>query len=107
MRNFRPGDRIDDRYLVYNVLRGGMGLVLLCHDDLLKMSIALKTYQLGSDEDWRPILGSFIREAKTWISIGDEENVVQAYYVFNTEIEEEYVTFLAIELIEGNRLHGN
>ncbi|MBK8024781.1 MAG: hypothetical protein IPK19_26025, partial [Chloroflexi bacterium] len=42
---FRPGDRILDRYEVADVKTGGMGIVYLCYDHLQREPVALKSFQ--------------------------------------------------------------
>ncbi|HEX3051101.1 MAG TPA: hypothetical protein VHP83_10640, partial [Aggregatilineaceae bacterium] len=42
---FHYGDRIDGRYEVAQVLRGGMGIVYLCYDHEDRKSVAIKTFQ--------------------------------------------------------------
>lgn len=89
-----------------DVKTGGMGIVYLCRNESENERVALKTFQLKSPDLWRPVLESFIRETKTWILIGAEPNVVQAYYILNVEIDGNLVPHLAIELIEGDPAHG-
>lgn len=55
MYYYSPGNRIEGRYLVADVKKGGMGVVYICHDELDDMPIALKTFQFESIQNWRSI----------------------------------------------------
>jgi len=106
MYYYSSGNRIEGRYLVSDVKKGGMGIVYICHDELYDMPIALKTFQFESTQNWKFILGSFVREAKIWVSIGYDMNVVQAYYVINVEKDRRIIPYLALELVKGHPLYG-
>lgn len=106
MKFFSKGDYIADRYRVVDIKKGGMGIVYLCYDEAVKMPVALKSLVLINDRDWKSILGNFIREARTWISIGRIQYVVEAYGIVNVESEDGIVPHIAMELIEGHPVYG-
>ncbi|MBU2620855.1 MAG: serine/threonine protein kinase [Proteobacteria bacterium] len=104
-KQFEIGDIIAGQYHVDDIKRGGLGIVYLCHEDFDRR-IALKTFILNSPSEWNHVLGGFVREAKIWISIGDAQNVVQAYHVVNVEADGQIIPHLALELIEGDPQYG-
>jgi tetratricopeptide (TPR) repeat protein/tRNA A-37 threonylcarbamoyl transferase component Bud32 len=75
--DFNYGDRIDSRYEVVQVLRGGMAVVYLCYDHEDRQAVALKTVQrhLLSNE---VAVARFTKEARTWILLEKHPNIVQA-----------------------------
>ena len=75
--DFDYGDKIDGRYEVAQVLRGGMGIVYLCYDHDERKSVALKTFQgryLTNDN----AVARFTKEARTWIMLEKHRHIVQA-----------------------------
>ena len=104
---FSQGDLIAGRYLVKDVKRGGMGIVYLCDVDSDPIRpIALKTFLVDSPDRWRWLLSGFIREARTWIAIGDALNVVNASHIVNIEAGNRIVPLLAIEAVVGHPEYG-
>ncbi len=75
--DFDFGDRIDGRYEVAQVLRGGMGIVYLCYDHEERCSVAIKTFQsrLLTNET---AVARFTQEARTWIMLEKHRHIVQA-----------------------------
>jgi serine/threonine protein kinase len=106
LEKWKIGENIQNIYKIQDIKKGGMGVVYLCHDTFRDSPIALKTFLFESAQEQKQILSSFVREAKTWISIGHERNVVEAYYIVNVEIEEGIIPFIAMELIQGHPLYG-
>lgn len=74
---FNIGDKIVGRYEVKQILRGGMGVVYLCHDYQNRIAFALKTF---SDKYLANPAAKqrFIKEATTWINLGHHINIVEA-----------------------------
>ncbi len=75
--DFDFGDRIDGRYEVAQILRGGMGIVYLCYDHEDRQSVALKTFQarlLTNDT----AVARFTKEARTWIMLEKHPHIVRA-----------------------------
>lgn len=67
-------------YQVFDIKRGGMGVVYLCHLLELNTRVALKTLKANflSRESAR---ACFIREALTWSRLGPHPHIVQAFGV--------------------------
>ncbi|MFZ4826509.1 MAG: tetratricopeptide repeat protein [Phototrophicaceae bacterium] len=89
-RNKRPpiegefdlGDRIDGRYEVADVKRGGMGIVYLCYDHQDNAPVAVKSFQNRFLENERAV-ARFTQEALTWIRLERHSHIVQALLVQN------------------------
>jgi tartrate/fumarate subfamily iron-sulfur-dependent hydro-lyase beta chain len=77
---FWPGDRIEDRYEVAQVLRGGMGVVYLCYDRELHEPVAIKSFQARFFDNDRAV-ARFTQEALTWIRLEKHRHIVQARVV--------------------------
>lgn len=74
---FGPGERIEDRYEVAQVLRGGMGVVYLCYDHADRMPVAIKSFQsrfFGNEQ----AVKRFEQEAWIWTRLDKHPNIVQA-----------------------------
>src|SRR5258708_27041339 len=78
--DFRSGETIINRYVVRNVIRGGMGIIYLCFDQDTQSTVAIKTFQ-GRLLENEPAVTRFIQEARTWIRLEKHPNIVQATLV--------------------------
>lgn len=74
------GDRISNRYEVFKILSGGMGIVYICYDHKFKSPIALKTYHesIFFSEKARKV---FEREALIWTELEKYPYIVRAYWI--------------------------
>lgn len=77
---FVPGDRIENRYEVADVLWGGMGVVYLCYDHEQREAVAIKSFQERFLENERAV-ARFTHEAVTWIRVEKHRHIVQARLV--------------------------
>lgn len=69
------------RFEVIDIKRGGMGVVYLCLDrEKGGAPIAVKTFQDRYLNSWR-VREMFRQEAMTWVSLGKQPNIIQAYEV--------------------------
>jgi tetratricopeptide (TPR) repeat protein/tRNA A-37 threonylcarbamoyl transferase component Bud32 len=80
--DFRVGDVIrgtDARYDVKKVLRGGMGVIYICHDASGE-SVAIKTFQgrFLANERTR---ARFVQEGRTWVNLEKHPHIVQAWKI--------------------------
>lgn len=93
------GDLIRDRYEVYDIRAGGIGIVYIVFDHEDGIPYAIKTPQ-----DW--LLGDatvkerFIREAEVWIRLGLHQNIVRAFFVDRIDNQ----PFIFLEYIIGSNL---
>jgi tetratricopeptide (TPR) repeat protein len=94
------GDRIENRYEIHKILRGGMGIVYLVYDHEWREVYAAKTFQ---DEVFARIPGTadrFMIEARSWVSLDAHQNVVQALLVEKIRGK----PFLFLEYVSGGDL---
>ena len=68
------------RYVIENVLFGGMGVVYIVLEKRINCRFAVKTFQ---DKYWNSIasIERFKREALLWVNLEKHPNIVQAYWV--------------------------
>ncbi|MEW6619494.1 MAG: serine/threonine-protein kinase [bacterium] len=95
-------DRIADRYEIYQVLGGGMGIVYVCYDHEFKIPVALKTFQeqyLFSEDGQR----LFEREALVWTELERHPYIVRAHWVGRLEGR----LFIFLEYIPPDRQRRN
>lgn len=98
----QAGDWIVDRFEVFEVHQGGMGVVYVARDRLAserRRLVALKTLhdELLVDPHRRE---RFATECHLWVHLGRHPNIVQAYSV--EEIEERL--YIVLELVTGGEL---
>ena len=79
---FRPGERIENRYEVADIRRGGMGIVYLCYDHQQREPVAIKTFQSRFLNNDRAVT-RFNNEAVTWVKMEKHQHVVHARLVQN------------------------
>ncbi len=79
---FGIGDRIDDRFEVADIRRGGMGIVYLCYDREERAPVAIKTFQSRFLNNDRAVT-RFNNEAVTWVKLEKHRHVVNARLVQN------------------------
>lgn len=99
---WRVGDRIENRWEVHRILRGGMGIVYVVYDLVLQEALAAKTHP---DEVFArsPVIAKrFRQEALTLVKLDAHQNVTQARFVQNIEGK----PFLFQEYISGGDLGG-
>jgi tetratricopeptide (TPR) repeat protein len=77
------GDRMENRWEIHKILRGGMGIVYVVYDHEWHEVFAVKTFQ---DEVFARTPGTadrFAIEARSWVNLDVHQNVVQARFVQN------------------------
>jgi serine/threonine protein kinase len=100
--DWHPGDLIENRWKVQQVLHGGMALVYVVLDLKTGERLAAKTYRddlLTANPD---LARRFEREALAWINLDSHPNIVKAKYVRTLN----HKPFLFLEYIEGGSLRG-
>jgi serine/threonine-protein kinase len=100
LAEFRPGERVDDRYVIEaQIGRGGMGVVYKAHDVLIDEPVAVKImnmYMVRTQRGQR----LFIKEAQIARRLR-HDNIVAVHDVSTTN---EGVLYLTMELLQGRRL---
>jgi len=78
--NWKIGDKIQNRWEIYNILGGGMGIVYIVYDHETREPFAAKTFQdqfIGDDI----ARARFTQEALAWVKLDIHQDVVQARFV--------------------------
>lgn len=100
---FRPGDMLDDRWAIHEVLPGAMGIVLLLNDPGTGGRYAAKTPWL--EREAAGALARFQHEARVWLSLGHNENVVEAFFLEEIALHGRGPRpFLFLEWVDGPTL---
>lgn len=78
MSQWRPGEQIEKRWDVQEVLEGGCGVVYVVFDQKFRRQLAVKTFK----DTTTPVIdqAAFVRESTAWIRLDHHPNVVQAYF---------------------------
>lgn len=98
-RPWEKGYKINNRWEILDIKRGGMGIIYIVHDHEWLRKFALKSFQdrFLQDED---TVRRFMAEAETWTTLERHTNIVFAEFV--EKIEGKPVLFL--EYIESGDL---
>jgi tetratricopeptide (TPR) repeat protein len=95
------GEKIEGRYEIHDIKRGGMGIVFLCYDSKQRMPVAIKTFQDKYLLE-KASVDRFIHEASTWVDLGRHRNIVKAYYVMDINFR----PYVFLEFVAGDRYYG-
>src|SRR5947207_14940306 len=79
--NWVVGDRIQDRCEIQKILGGGMGIVYVVYDHILREAFAAKTFPDEVFARHLRIAEHFKQEALAWISLDAHQNVTRAHRV--------------------------
>lgn len=99
-REWKVGDKLENRWEIHKVMKGGMGVVYLVYDHEWNEVLAAKTFQdevFARSADIAPL---FEREALAWVQLEAHPNIAQAAFV--KTIEGKPVLFL--EYVSGGDL---
>jgi tetratricopeptide (TPR) repeat protein len=99
---WKIGDKIEGRYEIHDIKRGGMGIVFLCYDHEEKMPIAIKTFQDKYLMD-KESIDRFMWEAETWVRLEKHKNIVRAYYVLKISGR----PYIFLEFVPGDKTYGS
>jgi tetratricopeptide (TPR) repeat protein len=97
---WKPGDRIENRWDLYRIMRGGLGIVYVFWDDVWREAFAAKTFQDEVFARDPGAAGSFVREARCWLNLDAHQNVVRARFVETIHGK----PFLFLEYVSGGDL---
>jgi len=98
--DWQIGDKIENRWEIHKILKGGMGIVYIVYDYAWEEALAAKTFQNEIFARDDTIAGLFKREALTWINLDLHQNVAQARSVENIDGK----PFLFLEYVGGGDL---
>src|SRR6266404_1975476 len=97
--SWKVGDRIEDRWEIYQIVKGGMGIVYIVYDHEHRAPYAVKTF-FDDEDDNSDRIADFTEEALTWINLDVHENVTRAEFV-ETILGK---PFLFLEFVSGGDL---
>jgi len=100
--NWQIGDRILDRWEIYRIMKGGMGIVYVVYDHQRREPLAAKTFRDEVFQRDPTIAKRFSQEAYIWINLDRHENVTQARFVETVEGK----PMLFLEYVSGGDLSG-
>lgn len=93
------GELIRDRYEVYDIKEGGIGIVYIVYDHDDGAPYAIKTLQ--GRHLVNPIAAErFMREAEVWVRLGRHQNIVRAFFVDRIDNQ----PYIFLECIVGSNL---
>lgn len=98
--NWQIGDKIQGRLQIYDIKRGGMGIVYIAYDHELCEPFAIKTFQDELFNRNPQLADLFIREALIWVNLDAHPNIVRARLCQRIEGK----PFLFLEYISGEDL---
>ena len=96
---WQVGDKIENKYEVHDIKKGGFGIVYLCYDHESMVPIAVKTFQKGLFSNQK-VRDDFTKEALTWVKLDKHKNIVKAHYVKNIEGR----PYIFLEYVAGGNL---
>jgi tetratricopeptide (TPR) repeat protein len=100
--NWQIGDLIQNRWEIYNILRGGMGIVYVVYDHEHPNAYAAKTFQDEIFARDTAIAERFTQETLTWVNLDAHQNIAQARFVETIHGK----PYLFLEYVSGGDL-GN
>ncbi len=100
--NWQIGDKIQDRWEIHKMLKGGMGIVYVVYDLKVHEPFAAKTFQDEVFARNPQIADRFTQEGLAWVNLDVHQNVTQARMVQQIEGK----PFLFLEYVSGGDLSG-
>jgi tetratricopeptide (TPR) repeat protein len=97
---WKIGDHIQDRWEIFDILKGGAGIVYIVYDHAFKEPFAAKTFRDEIFASSPLIADRFMREALAWIRLDVHPNIAQARML--ERIEGKPILFL--EYVSGGDL---
>lgn len=94
------GDKIQSRWEIYKILRGGMGIVYIVYDHEFREAFAVKTFQDEVFSHNHQIADRFTQEALAWIELDIHQNITQARFIEKIEGK----PYLFLEYVSGGDL---
>ena len=80
--SWQIGDRIQNRWEIYKILRGGgMGIVYIVYDHEFHQPYAAKTFRDDRFAENPSTANLFTKEALSWVKLDVHQNVTRAHFV--------------------------
>jgi tetratricopeptide (TPR) repeat protein len=99
---WRIGDRLQAHLEIRDILRGGMGVVLIVQNAEGQTDYAVKTFPGEAFARNPAVARRFTDEALLWVNLGHHPNIVQAHYLIN--IREK--PYLFLDYVPGGDLRA-
>jgi len=96
------GDLIKNRWQIYKILRGGMGVVYIVYDHEYHNAYAAKTFQDEIFVRSPAVAERFIQEARTWVNLDVHQNIAKAEFLHTIAGK----PYLFLEYVSGGDLSG-
>lgn len=96
------GDKIENRWEIYKILKGGMGIIYVVYDHEFGEAFAAKTFQEEVFARHPIIAERFTQEALTWVNLDVHQNVTEARFVQTIAGK----PLLFLEYVSGGDLGG-
>jgi serine/threonine protein kinase len=101
-KKWQIGEKLQDRWLIHKILKGGMGVVYVVYDDEWHEAFAAKTYQ-DTIFTYHPLIAErFEQEVNAWMKLDVHQNITQARFFQGIEGK----PFIFLEYVSGGDL-GN
>ncbi|MCI0558718.1 MAG: protein kinase [Nitrososphaera sp.] len=100
--DWQIGDKIQNRWEIYDIKRGGMGVVYIVYDHEWHEAFAAKTFQDEVFTRNPAIADRFTQEALAWVNLDIHQNVTQARFLEVIKGK----PFLFLEYVSGGDLSG-
>lgn len=75
--NFSLGSKLFDRYEIFRIFKGGIGLILIVEDANTGKYYAVKTFQISREN----AVNSLINEIYLWFMLPPHKHIVQPYFI--------------------------
>jgi tetratricopeptide (TPR) repeat protein len=98
--NWQIGDKIENRWEIHKILKGGMGIVYVVYDHEWHEAFAAKTFQDEIFAEDPAAADRFRHEALAWVGLDVHQNVTRAHLVRNFADR----PFLFLEYVSGGDL---
>ncbi|WP_052567555.1 tetratricopeptide repeat protein [Candidatus Magnetobacterium casense] len=80
LSRYKRSDRIANRFEIYDILGGGMGVIYVCYDHESHSVVVLKSFQDGCLSS-KEAQDGFKKEARLWIQLESHPYIVRAHWV--------------------------
>jgi tetratricopeptide (TPR) repeat protein len=102
LTSWQIGDRIQHRWEIHDIKRGGMGIVYIVYDHDWREPFAAKTFQDEVFVRHPAVAERFVQEALAWVNLDPHQNITEAVMVQQIESK----PFLFLEYVSRGDLGG-
>ncbi|MCB9300975.1 MAG: tetratricopeptide repeat protein [Lewinellaceae bacterium] len=98
---WKIGDRINNDYEIFDIKKGGFGIVYLVYSHESKSPYAIKTYPIEMYKKYNNFKDDFYRECNAWTNLGFHPNITNS----NAIVKLDGRPYLFLEYVNGGNLH--